>query len=471
MRHDAHGYWIAEVGGDAGFPERQPSLDGDVRADILVLGGGYTGMWAAWHARRLAPEARIVLLEAERCGHGPSGRNGGFVNSMWFSLPTLRLRFGDQGALAVARAAADSVAEVGHFCEEESVDAWYRRGGYLQVSAAPAQDSVRGGAVAAANELGVADVVEVLDEAATRARCDSPVFRSAAFYADAATVHPARLAAGLRAAIIEAGVEVHEHSPGRRVRPGSGETVVETEHGRLSAPAAVLATGAALLGVRPLRHALTATSSHMVITEPVPDLLEEIGWSGGECITDSRAMIHYFRTTPDGRIAFGWGGGSIVAGARLGGKTDVDPSLARQVEAHMRRFFPGLEGRAVTYAWGGPIDVSPTHLPVIRSLGPRGGGRAFAGYGYTGNGVGPSQMIGRSLASLALGRSDEPSRLALIDPPPARVPPEPFRYAGGTAIRRAVLRKERLEEEGRSVDPLTRAVCGIPERIGIHIGR
>ena len=144
----------------------------------------------------------------------------------------------------------------------------------------------------------------------------------------------------------------------------------------------------------------------MVITEPVPDLLEEIGWTGGECITDSRHMIHYFRTTPDGRIAFGWGGGRVVRGARLNGHAEVDRLLAAEVELHLRRFFPQLEGRRVTHAWGGPIDVSPTHLPVIRSVGER----TFAGFGYTGNGVGPSQMVGRALASMALGRSDEHTR-------------------------------------------------------------
>ena len=154
----------------------------------------------------------------------------------------------------------------------------------------------------------------------------------------------------------------------------------------------------------------------MVITEPVPELIEELGWTGGECITDSRAMVHYFRTTRDGRIAFGWGGGRIVRGANVHGRAEVDPELAAEVEAHLRRFFPQLEGRAVTHAWGGPIDVSPTHLPVIRTVGER----SFAGFGYTGNGVGPSQMVGHALASLALDRRDESRSLAIVDPPPVQ---------------------------------------------------
>ncbi len=133
----------------------------------------------------------------------------------------------------------------------------------------------------------------------------------------------------------------------------------------------------------------------------------------------------------------------------------------------MRSFFPGLEGRRIEHAWGGPIDVSPTHLPIIRSLGDG----AFAGFGYTGNGVGPSQLVGHSLASLATEQGDRYAEMALVDPPSTRVPPEPFRYIGGSMIRNAILRKERLEEEGRRPGPLTRVVSGIPERVGIHVGR
>ena len=464
MRHDAEGFWLGET---TGADAQSETLRGDERADVAIVGGGYTGLWTAWWIKQLEPGAEVVLLERGRCGHGPSGRNGGFCNSMWFSLPTLRSRFGDERALAVCRASAASVAEIGRWCEEQEVDAAYRRGGYMQTSAAPAQDGTWDPVVSAAAELGVPEVVEVLDAEGARARCDSPLFRGAAFYPDAATVHPARLAAGLRERVIGAGVRVFENSPVDRLRRDGRAVSLRAGGATVSAGRAVLAAGGSLLRFRGLRLALTATSSHMVITEPVPELIERLGWSGGECITDSRAMIHYFRTTEDGRIAFGWGGGSIVPGARLTGRAEVDSALAAQVEAHLRRFFPQLAGTQVEHAWGGPIDVSPTHLPVIRSLGEG----TFAGFGYTGNGVGPSQMVGRSLASLGLDRRDEHTALAIVDPPPVRVPPEPFRYMGGTAIRRAILRKERLEEEGRRVDAVTRFLCGVPERLGIHVGR
>ncbi len=205
-----------------------------------------------------------------------------------------------------------------------------------------------------------------------------------------------------------------------------------------------------------------------MLTEPVPELLEEIGWTGGESITDSRALVDYFRTTPDGRIAFGWGGGRIALGAGLGGRSEIDREVIDQTIAQMSAIFPGLQGREITHAWGGPIDASPTHLPLVRALP---GDRAFAAAGYTGNGVGPSHMVGRTLASLALGRRDEASRLAFVEPSPPRVPPEPFHWLGGEAIRRAIMAKERAQLDGREPSRLSSRVAAIPELIGFHIGR
>ena len=465
MRHDAHGYWIAEAGLEA--QPSLPPLATDASADVVIVGGGYTGMWAAWTVKAQAPNAEVVLLEADRCGFGPSGRNGGFVNSMWFSLPTMRAMFGDSKALAVARLAGESVRQIGRFCEEQEVDAWFTRGGYLQASTSPRFDDTWEQIAAACGDLGAEGMLSPLDGEGIAARCASPLFRKAAFYPEAATVQPARLAAGLRDRLLAAGVAIHEHTPVQSVTEHSDGVHAETAAGTVRAGSCLLAAGSSLLRFRPLRRALTATSSHMVITEPVPDVLDELNWRGGECITDSRAMVNYFRTTRDDRIAFGWGGGKVVRGARLDGHAEVDADVAAEVTAHLHRFFPQLEGRRIDHAWGGPIDVSPTHVPVIRTTGER----TFAGFGYTGNGVGPSQMVGRALAALALGADDEYARLAIVDPPAVQVPPEPFRFAGGTVIRRAILRKEQAEEEDRTPGPITRMVSGIPERIGIHIGR
>ena len=466
MIHTPHGYWLEEAGAVA----PAPPLDGDREADVVVIGGGFTGLWAAWHIKQLEPEARVVLLEADECcSRGPSGRNGGFCNVMWFSLPNMRRRWGDEGALAVAGAAERAVHEVGEFCAGEGVDAWFRMGGYLQVSTAPAQDEVWGEALATCRELGVGGAVQPLSPEEVDARCASPTFRAGAFYPASATVQPARLALGLRERLRPLGVHIYEGTPVRALRDAPDGVEARTPGGRVRASAAVVAVGGAARAHHgPLHNRLTITSSHIVLTEPVPELLEEIGWTGGECITDCRTMLHYFRTTPDGRIAFGLGGGQISIGGRLRGRVELDPAVVALAAERLRAYFPGLEGRRIVYAWGGPIDVSPTHLPVVV---PLPGGRAFAAAGYTGNGVGPSHMVARTLAALALDRRDEYARLPFVDPSPQRVPPEPFHWLGGTAIRAGIMSKERAEGEGRPPHPVSSALAKLPELIGFHIGR
>jgi glycine/D-amino acid oxidase-like deaminating enzyme len=250
------------------------------------------------------------------------------------------------------------------------------------------------------------------------------------------------------------------------VRPG--EVVAETAGGRVRAGTAVLAVNASTRAFAPLRARVSVTSSHIVLTEPVPDVLDAIGWTGGECVTDARTFVHYFRTTRDGRIAFGWGGGRVAPGARLNGRTEVDPEVAEETRRHLVATFPALEGRAITHAWGGPIDVSPSHLPQIGTLD---GAPVHYAFGFTGNGVGPCHLAGRVLAALAAGEPGGDADLALVDPAPAAVPPEPLAWLGGTVVRRAFLRKERLEEAGSAVDPLTRAVAAAPRALGIHVGR
>jgi len=467
MEHTRLGYWIKE----AGDVTSRPPLADDRDADLLIVGGGYTGMWTAWHAHRLAPDARIVLLESEPvCGRGPSGRNGGFVEGLWSTLASMRARWGDAPALAVAHAAEEAVARIADFCGADGVDAWFRRGGYLEVSTAPAHDGTGRAALDACRELGVPDKLRAVAAAEVQDRCASPAFRAGVMEPGAATVQPARLALALRRRLLDGGVDIYESSPVRRFREGGDGVEATTATGaRVRAPRGVLAIGAAAKAAGgPLRDRLTVASSHIVITEPVPDVIEKLGWTGGEAITDGRALVHYFRTTPDGRIAFGWGGGRIAMGARLHGRTEVDPDVARAAHRHLLAYFPDLAGRRLTDAWGGPIDASPTHLPAITSL-PRS--RAWVAAGYTGNGVGPTNMVGLTLASLALDRTDPSTRLAFVDPKTPRVPPEPFHWLGGEAIRAGIEAKEEAEMAGRRPGPIASALARVPELIGFHIGR
>ena len=465
MLHSAHGYWIEE----AGPVVPAPPLSGEREVDVLVVGGGFSGLWTAWHVRQLEPEARVAVLEAGVCGRGPSGRNGGFCSAMWLSLLSMRERWGDAAALAVADAAQEAVTRIGAFCAEQGVDAWFRRTDYLQVSTAPAHDGSWDDTVAVCRELGHPEAVQPLSPAEVAARCASPAFRGGAVNPGTASVQPARLALGLRQRLLDAGVEIFENSPAREFREGEDGVLVRTPGGSLRAPRGVVAIGSSAKGLHgPLRGRLTIASSHIVLTEPVPELLEQIGWTGGECITDSRALVHYFRTTPDGRIAFGWGGGRIAWGARTHGRAEVDRDVIAATRRHLLEYFPGLAGKRITHAWGGPIDASPTHLPLVLPLRR---GRAFVAAGYTGNGVGPTNMVGRTLASLALDRRDAATSLAFVDPRTHRVPPEPFHWLGGEAIRLGILAKEEAEMAERVPGRLASGVAKIPELIGFHIGR
>lgn len=459
MLHTRHGYWLEE----AGPVEAQPPLEGQARADVAIVGGGYLGLWTAWQLKQLEPGADVVVLDAELCGHGPSGRNGGFVSTLWGDLPGLLAQHGRERALAVARASEEAVRGIGAWCAANGVDAWFREAPHLEIATTPAQDGAWAPVVEAARSAGLPDEVVELDADEVRAVCAAPVFRGGARYRAGATVHPARLALGLRARLLELGVRVHESTRATRVRP---DGVVETAGGRVTAGAVVLAVNSALAGFPGFRARLAVASSHVVVTEPVPDVLEELGWTGGEGLSDCRTLLHYFRTTPDGRIVFGWGGGAIGFGGRAGGRLEVDPDVVQRTRAALLRFFPGLRGRRVTHAWGGPIDVSPVHVPVFGSRG-----RVHHGYGFTGNGVGPSYLGGEILARLALDRRDGRTALALVEPGLLLFPPEPLRYAGAAAIRRALVAKDAAEDEGGRPGRAVELVASLPRRLGLHLPR
>ncbi len=440
MRHTRYGWWLE----DAGPVEATPPLSENTTADVVIVGGGYLGLWTAWQLTRIAPGIDVAVLDAGLAGHGPSGRNGGFVSTLWDDLPILRDRVGAERALEVARASERGVHGIGEFCAAESVDAWYLPAPTLYVATNEAQLAAWDGEADVFAELGAADEIRPLTADELRDRCDAG-FLAGSIVRTSATVHPARLSLGLRAKVIEAGVRLHEHTA---VTSLSRDAVATTRSGRVRATNAILAVNSATAGFPGFRCAHAVASSHMVITEPVPDVIESLGWTGGEPIADHRTLLHYLRTTRDGRIAFGWGGGRMGFGARRSPRLEVDSAVARTTRDDLLRFFPALRGRRIVHAWGGPIDVSPTHLPIFGSRG-----RVHHGFGFTGNGVGPAYLGGEILARLALDRRDELTRLAIVDPDRKLMPPEPFRWAGGTVIRQALIRRDAADDAGRRAGP------------------
>ncbi|HET9213589.1 MAG TPA: FAD-dependent oxidoreductase, partial [Gaiellaceae bacterium] len=445
-----------------------PELRGPARADVCVVGGGYTGLWTVLRLKELEPDASVVLVEADVCGGGPSGRNGGFALSWWPKIDTLVKRVGEEEAVRLVRASADAVAELGRFCEREGFDAHFRPSGWLWTATSPAQLGSWEGALSAAESAGEQPFA-VLSAEEVQRRAGSPAHLGAVFEAGAATVQPALLARGLRRVAATRGVRIHERSPLVELEREQG--VVRTPGGSVEAGAVVLATGAWLAAVPELRPAIVAVSSDMVATEPIPDRLEKAGWTGGEAISNSRLMVHYYRTTRDGRIAFGQGGHRHVFGGRVDDAFfgETPPATRAHLERDLVRLVPFAAGAEVTDAWGGPIDRTADGLPFFGRLPGRV--PVVYGAGYSGNGVAPSLLAGRILASSALGRDDEWSGCGLNRGVPGRFPPEPARYLGAFVVRAAVRRKEGREDEGRSVDPVTRKVAGLAPQGFFRVNR
>jgi glycine/D-amino acid oxidase-like deaminating enzyme len=461
--HTPHGYWLAE----AGAAEPRPPLTGETAADVCIVGGGYLGLWTAWFLLEEQPGIDLVLVEASVCGDGPSGRNGGFVNPIWDQMPALRERHGDEAALALGQASADAVHGIGEWCRQQRVDAWYEAHPLVGVSTSPSQDDRWQAAATACRELGVPDAYSPATRAeiAHHFRCDA--VRSGAIMRPAATIQPARLARGLRQAVLDRGARVFENSPVTSRREQGSRVILETGTGGvLRAGRCVVAVSASLAGWRGFRRRLSITSSHLVITEPVPHVVDAHGWDGTP-IFDYRALLHYLRPTPDGRIALGWGGGPMALGGRTNGRLEVDRFSVEEATLALERFFPELAGCRIEHAWGGPIDVSPVHLPIFCSS------RSTSfGYGFTGNGVAPTYLGGQILADLALGRDSARTRLPIVNPSGiARFPPEPLRYLGGSLIRRAMIRGDAAEERGRAPGRLNGWIAGIPRRMNMNLPR
>ncbi len=458
-----------------------PPLAGRARADVAILGGGYTGLWTALRVRELEPAARVVVIEQDLCGSGPSGRNGGFVTGWWDELPGLIARFGEAEAVRTARALDDAISSLGPWCAAHGVDAAWHPDGFLQVSAARAQDDVWLEAAAACARLGFGDRWQALTEAEVAGHARSPVFRGGAWMPQAGTVQPALLARGLRRVALEQGIAIHERTtatlPEDRPRGPAGGAAIEIATtsaegaGVVEAEQVVVATNAWAAAWRPVARRLLNWSSYVVVTEPIPDRLAEIGWTGGEGIADGRFTLHYGRTTADGRIALGGGGGRAGWGGRIGRPFSHDVGAARHAAEGLRRWFPSLADVRIEDAWGGPIDITDDHRPWF---GTRPGGRVHHGLGYSGNGVAPAILGGRILAALATGgsRDDEAASLPIVGDgaTPRAFPPEPLRAIGARVFREATARRERAEEAGRAPSPLLREISRIPRRLGYHLG-
>jgi glycine/D-amino acid oxidase-like deaminating enzyme len=495
-------WWLREaLAADPGPP--CPPLVGEATTDVAIVGGGFTGLWTAWQLIEQSPGIRVTIIEQDIVGGGPSGRNGGFLTGWWDSLPALVRHFGEEDGVAAALECERAPGDVAAWCERQGVDAWLRPKGSLLASTSVAQDGAFDGSVEVATRLGFGDRFRAVPAEEMQALGGSPRLRAGYLVPGDANIQPARLARGLRRVLLERGVTIHESTRLRRLRPGgAGQAVVlETEvvapgvadsmeagadparahaapapgaRGRVGAPGTltadrvVLALNAWAASWRRFGSRLVTWSSYIVLTEPIPDRLAEIGYTSGHAISDGRFTNHYWQATPDGRIAFGGGGGRAGYGGRLGDWVTHDLGSVRLAARGFRRLYPQLADVALEDAWGGPIDIAPDHLPTFGTLPP---GTVHYGHGYSGTGVGPSHLGGRILAALALGRTDDPvARLPLVEHRPRRFPPEPFRFLGARVIREAIVAKEQRDDLGRPSPRLLRALVRLPRTMGYDLG-
>ncbi|MCZ6721956.1 MAG: FAD-binding oxidoreductase [Proteobacteria bacterium] len=449
-------HWLQEVLAEEG--EAAPRLEGEHKADVCIVGGGYTGLWTAIRLKERDPSLEVVILEKDICGGGASGRNGGFVLSWWAKYLSMKKICGAEEAIRLCKASADAVDEIGRFCRENGIDAHYRHDGWLWAATCPAHFGCWDSTIEDLEKHQM-HPFRVLSEDETARMAGTPSHLRGVFEETAATVQPARLARGLRRVAASKGVKIFENTPMTRLTR-STPPVVKCPGGRVRAACVVLAINAWSAKFPEMRRAFAVISSDMIVTEPIPDRLERIGWNNGMAISDSQMLVQYYRTTLDGRIAFGKGGvnGVKAFGGNVGNRFEGQSPLAGDVAAGFKELYPALADVGVATSWIGPVDRSKSGLPMFGPL--RGRPDILYAVGFSGNGVGPCLVAGKILASLTLGARDEWGASGLVRPLERGFPPEPIRYFGTSLVRAAAIAKDRAEREGRQPGLITRFMAG-----------
>jgi glycine/D-amino acid oxidase-like deaminating enzyme len=450
---------------DAGQP--CPPLTVDTKADVCIVGAGFTGLWTAYELTQRAPHLGVVIIERDVCGAGGSGTNGGFFSPSWCWLDGLCRALGEDGGLRWARALADQVDELGEWVVRHEAHIDHHREGILFARTGEWQQPASEETLALLSRHGLADRLRLVDAKEARRVADSPRFLGGAFADDLATVQPAKLARELRRVLLERGVRVYEETRMTRIEPGRPLRVA-TVSGSVRAGQVVVATGAWAAADRHFRRAFAVCVDHMVVTEPIPELLEGIGWSNHVGIADSRELVYYVRRTDDGRIALGGGAIGVAFGARVDGLAATSARLSRTAALGLSWLFPSMKGVRFDAAWSGPMDMTPAGLPFFESSED---GRLHAGLGYSGHGLTATKVGGKVLASRIVGSDDEWGRLPTVGPPMARVPREPLRWPMVRGVVWAHERGERARERGRRPSALKGSIIRTFDSYVSRVGR
>ena len=429
-------FWLTQ----ASAPPPGDPLDGSLEADLVVVGAGLTGLWAALLAKEEDPHREVVLLEGERIAFGATGRNGGFMDaSLTHGIENGVARWPGEMPM-LERLGRENFEAIKQAMGRHGIDAGFEETGELAFATAPYQVEWLPELAETARRYGWR--AEAWSAERAREEVRSPTYHGAVHVPDGrAVVDPARLAWGLAAAARESGVQLFERSPVTSLQRQGAGLVARTHAGRVFARRAVLATSAFPPLVSAIRRYVVPVYDYVLVTEPLTrERRQSLGWQGRHGLTDLANQFHYYRLTSDDRVL--WGGYDAVYNFRngMGPHLDERPATFELLAGHFFETFPQLEGVRFTHRWGGAIDTC-SRFSVM--FGKALGGRAVYAVGYTGLGVAASRFGAQVALDLAAGRDTERTRLKLVRSKPVPFPPEPLRWAGITLTRRALAKADR----------------------------
>jgi glycine/D-amino acid oxidase-like deaminating enzyme len=434
-----------------GSLERRPALPGDRDADVCIVGAGYTGLWTAYYLAAADPSLRIVVLESETAGFGASGRNGGWCSALFpSSMAAVARRSDRDGARALHHAMSATVDEIGRVATEEGIDCHYAKGGTITLARTPVQVERARAEVAEARAWGLGDDdVRWMSAAEASGSLGATGVLGATYTPHCAAIHPARLVRGLADAVAGRGVDIFEGTRVTRLAAGR----VDTAYGVVRAPIVIRATEGYTARLPGQRRAIAPVFSLMLATEPLPtSFWDEVGLRRRETFTDHRHLIIYGQRTADDRMAFGGRGAPYHFGSSIRPEFDREPAVFAALRDVLVDLFPRLRDAAVTHTWGGPLGVPRDWFASVGL--DRSTGLGWAG-GYVGDGVGTSNLAGRTLADLVTGRDSSLVRLPWVGHRSRPWEPEPLRWLGVNAGLRVMTGAD--EEERRTGRPSRRA--------------
>ncbi len=410
--------------------EPSPPLAGELEADVAIIGGGFTAMATAYYLLRAEPGMRVVVLEGEVVGYGASGRNGSFAMTVvGLGLDLLVKLKGRERALQAHRYMERAVDTVGELVAEEQLDCDYIRPGFLRMATSPAYVRMIQREIELARSLGI-EGIEWLDREQAREQVRSDLYLGAWWEPRMALVNPLKLVREMKRVVEGLGARICEHSPVSGVERGS-EFRLTTPGGTVRAQKLVFATNAYSHLLGELGRRQIPAWTYMVATEPLgEERLAEIGWRNRQGVEDARNLIHYYRITPDGRLAMGGGPVGFSYGADM--ERDANVAAWSHLERHITDVFPALRGVRIEHRWGGPFSVTTDLMPALGYAGDR---RAVYSLGCVGHGVSTTHLNGQTIRDLILERDTELTETLFVNRRLIPWPGEPLRLALSTAIR------------------------------------